>query len=839
MSLSSPEQSNEFLRAEIWRKSDIVLTRGEENSRFEALVSQVLSRVDVARMDRRTLYVKAYDFMSQNEIEGRDTTLFLLLLEKSLDKLDLVEDQRRDLLTRVEAEYEQEKAIDDPEDYDAEYVGILARDLAILSRGSFEEIVRVLEDRNDEDASKPQKRKSIFAGHYIRTVLSHEQGNRRYTETFKQQLADLLETSTSSVASMKAWGNGEFVDKSKTLEAVIDKMRARIERKMKRSRSNGESNAPKQESDTEVSNKVVESSDDSMEQSTEAPVPSPESLNFAYGFILESENCEFARSIEPSSFVFDEEGGPSVEQRRWIYALFIYGPEAKPDRTRLRKYLCDNILGCNRGTLGSITAYLTGALYEKAKLAETEIGEAIRFVEGAGEKAGELIAGGGEHFEYDNEAKIEWRRKLQAFINKNTDPSERANMRVLCMPGKKCLEIPVYTELGFRPENIVGVEGGDSAAREEFARRANELGIEGRLGRLEKGVVQDDLPFDLVSLDFLGAMCPTYLKVLATTPLSNRSIVCINAMAKREDLRAEYNLLVSSQGFSGDISNFERGLKGLDTFFMQNASAYVRSLIFDDKAVKDTRDEAMPAIMMLALSEEVDPLFASYMERIVARVPDGLPIPPYVFLNPILFGIMEPMGNVANKLFQMSDPDLSRKLCRLMIKAWTPLPRLLNYEGYKYRSSSSSPFQSCFMRVESCEELLRQHHDLLNSLFSLLAIGIELQPKKTFELNIADLPHLGERYESMIERGLEEEEKMKGELDKIFSRKIIKRGAVRQSEKGWLRFIGHRKKSQQALSFNQKAGRGLITRHSLVSAVRAIGVFDSGDTYLNMQNQKE
>jgi len=34
-------------------------------------------------------------------------------------------------------------------------------------------------------------------------------------------------------------------------------------------------------------------------------------------------------------------------------------------------------------------------------------------------------------------------------------------MKVLCLPGLKCLEIPLYLELGFRAENIVGVEAGE------------------------------------------------------------------------------------------------------------------------------------------------------------------------------------------------------------------------------------------------------------------------------------------------------------------------------------------------------------------------------------------
>jgi hypothetical protein len=48
---------------------------------------------------------------------------------------------------------------------------------------------------------------------------------------------------------------------------------------------------------------------------------------------------------------------------------------------------------------------------------------------------------------YNNEIKNKWRQKLKDFIDENTEKEKRKNMKVLCLPGVECLEIPLYIEL--------------------------------------------------------------------------------------------------------------------------------------------------------------------------------------------------------------------------------------------------------------------------------------------------------------------------------------------------------------------------------------------------------
>jgi hypothetical protein len=148
----------------------------------------------------------------------------------------------------------------------------------------------------------------------------------------------------------------------------------------------------------------------------------------------------------------------------------------------------------------------------------------------------------GCHANYDNPTKQLWRQKWKEFIAKHTVPSERARMKVLCLPGKKCLEIPLYLELGFTPKNITGVEGGDEAAKSEFHSNAYRYGIVSKLGRLENFLPHDKSVYDIVSLDFTGPLSKTCLDIIKVVPLApaadsqfnTKSLFMINLLAKRE-----------------------------------------------------------------------------------------------------------------------------------------------------------------------------------------------------------------------------------------------------------------------------------------------------------------
>jgi hypothetical protein len=148
----------------------------------------------------------------------------------------------------------------------------------------------------------------------------------------------------------------------------------------------------------------------------------------------------------------------------------------------------------------------------------------------------------GSHVDYDNPIKQVWREKWKSFIAKQTSLYERDRMKVLCLPGKRCLEIPLYLDLGFKPCNIVGVEGGDEAARREFSKSAESYGIVAKIGRLENLLPKMKEIFDIISLDFPGPLSKTCLDIVKMLPLApagdatsdTKSLFMINLLAKRE-----------------------------------------------------------------------------------------------------------------------------------------------------------------------------------------------------------------------------------------------------------------------------------------------------------------
>ena len=142
---------------------------------------------------------------------------------------------------------------------------------------------------------------------------------------------------------------------------------------------------------------------------------------------------------------------------------------------------------------------------------------------------------GGAHVNYDTEIKEKWRMAWMHFIEEQTTPERRARMKVLCLPGKKCaLELRHYLALGFRPEHITAVEGGDRIARAEFELNARPLGIQYHKGRLEDFLPTQKTRYDVVSLDFTGQICDTYLKIASQLMLAERALMMTNTFARRE-----------------------------------------------------------------------------------------------------------------------------------------------------------------------------------------------------------------------------------------------------------------------------------------------------------------
>lgn len=168
---------------------------------------------------------------------------------------------------------------------------------------------------------------------------------------------------------------------------------------------------------------------------------------------------------------------------------------------------------------------------------------------------------------YNNEIKNKWRQKLKEFIDENTDKEKRATMKVLCLPGIECLEIPLYLELWFKPENIVWVEAWIVKGKKDpdiiarFQVNAAIYWIQTRIWKLEKVLETEETVFDVVSLDFLGPFSSSFIKVLASLKANKRVLVLTNFLAKREQTISKYLIHTFSvpskiwEVFKGSVSN--------------------------------------------------------------------------------------------------------------------------------------------------------------------------------------------------------------------------------------------------------------------------------------------
>ncbi len=165
---------------------------------------------------------------------------------------------------------------------------------------------------------------------------------------------------------------------------------------------------------------------------------------------------------------------------------------------------------------------------------------------------------------YNNEIKNKWRQKLKDFINENTEKEKRKNMKVLCLPGVECLEIPLYIELWFTPENIIGVEAGivkgkiDRDLLSQFQQNASRFGIQTRLWKLEKVLMSENTVFDVVSLDFLGPISPITSDIIQLIKTQKRSLLLTNFLGRRESQRIQdfyHQMLQSNWTNLNDMRN--------------------------------------------------------------------------------------------------------------------------------------------------------------------------------------------------------------------------------------------------------------------------------------------
>lgn len=320
---------------------------------------------------------------------------------------------------------------------------------------------------------------------------------------------------------------------------------------------------------------------------------------------------------------------------------------------------------------------------------------------------------------YNNAIKNKWRQKLKEFIDENTDASKRASIKVLCLPGMECLEIPLYLELGFRPENIVWVEAGivkwkkDPEVIARFQENAAKYWIQTRIGKLEKILETEETVFDVVSLDFLGYLRSSDLSILSKVVVSNKALLLINYLAKRENTEGKALIKIwlaySQRGDS--ISQWY-----LETRFEQwekvgNRDIWVPNIIEAMVGASKRNSSYFQAKEWVIWWPTIDQLSKEY-ERLSnlgyiqqGFLEDVYKLVIWYYRSKFVSAIMRDMKILLEKHAQSHRMPTHNMFEKPLTTCFYWLPNVMQLKQYKYISRTSplspwSPFFSEFMTIE-------------------------------------------------------------------------------------------------------------------------------------------
>lgn len=135
--------------------------------------------------------------------------------------------------------------------------------------------------------------------------------------------------------------------------------------------------------------------------------------------------------------------------------------------------------------------------------------------------------------EYSNDAKCEYRLNIKNFLSKSLIGRDFSKLKLVCLPGVHCWEIQDYLDLGFKAENIWGVE---RVLRdfELMQYRANQFGINIVHSILNNFLKSCDTVFDVVVMDYKGQLCDSYLDDIDAVKMSENGVLITNFWCRRE-----------------------------------------------------------------------------------------------------------------------------------------------------------------------------------------------------------------------------------------------------------------------------------------------------------------
>lgn len=312
------------------------------------------------------------------------------------------------------------------------------------------------------------------------------------------------------------------------------------------------------------------------------------------------------------------------------------------------------------------------------------------------------------HINYDNGIKNKWRMKLKDFIDLNTGIEDRKNMKVLCLPGKKCLEIPLYLELGFKPENIIWVEWGDSDAIEEFKSNASKFWIQTRIWRLEKVLESEETVFDIVSLDFLWPPWENTQTILWMIKRAKKTILMTNFQWRRERKGFTDNVRLSSWAKNMEV-NMDKLLSQINE---GSWNSYFEEMYENsDASLKDTHlfmEEITNFIMKYRMENHPerfsDILKEIYDREAIKKLGEAIGRELKLTDAGLFFAYLFEMRKSLNSI---SKCDITDIIVNVISRIYSNIFKsfiLTGSASYKYRWNKWTPMLADFMVLEELDE---------------------------------------------------------------------------------------------------------------------------------------
>ncbi|EKD93607.1 MAG: hypothetical protein ACD_28C00109G0003 [uncultured bacterium] len=206
----------------------------------------------------------------------------------------------------------------------------------------------------------------------------------------------------------------------------------------------------------------------------------------------------------------------------------------------------------------------------------------------------ESFEGEGDVFDYDTKMKKLWRREWMRFIENHVPRKGRKQLKVACLPGRKCLEIPGYLEAGFSPGKIYGFES-SKRVQKEFMENAARYGIRGISEPLEE-VIEEYGPFDVVMLDFPGPVSPSTINTLQSLSLADNAKVAMNVLSRRDPKVSGWWHELAGPSSNKEMLSIIDGVENLSVV-SDLLQRYKMSLFKEGAPIAENRFDAYPYLV--------------------------------------------------------------------------------------------------------------------------------------------------------------------------------------------------------------------------------------------------